>query len=147
MPSAMTMQRPHPRIVRLELHHQMALAPRHRIPLPHHLCIASLQIIKVARAAIPDAAALGQDEEVVAVQMHGVGGVGGVDEIGHVDADVGGGTGVVDVPLGVVGVGDVAAVGFKKDRVTGFEGFISEILAFCVRGERGFGGRNELTCS
>ena len=39
------------------------------------------------------------------------------DEVGHVDADVGGGAGVVDVPLGVVGVGDVAAVGFEEDRV------------------------------
>lgn len=50
--------------------------------------------------------------------MHGVGGVRGADEVGHVDADVGGGAGVVDVPLGVVGVGGVAAVGFEEDRVT-----------------------------
>lgn len=49
--------------------------------------------------------------------MHGVGGVRGANEVGHVDADVGGGAGVVDVPLGVVGVGDVAAVGFEEDGV------------------------------
>lgn len=119
----MAVQRPHPRIVRLELHHQMTLACRLLIPLPQHLGIASLRVIHVPRVAIPHAAALGQDEEVVAVQMHGVGGVLGIDEIGHVDADIGGFTGVVDVPLGVVGVGDVAAIGFKKDRVAEFEGF------------------------
>ena len=41
----------------------------------------------------------------------------GANEVGHVDADVSGGAGVVDVPLGVVGVGDVAAVGFEEDGV------------------------------
>ena len=56
----------------------------------------------------------------MAVQMHRVGGVGDIDEIGHVDADIGGFTGVVDVPLGVVGVRDVAAIGFKKDRMAEF---------------------------
>ena len=50
--------------------------------------------------------------------MHRVGGVRVADEVGHVDADVGGGAGVVDVPLGVIGVGDVAAVGFEEDGVT-----------------------------
>ena len=49
--------------------------------------------------------------------MHGVGGVIVGDGVGHVDADVLGGTGVEDVPLGVVGVGDVAAVGFEEDGV------------------------------
>ena len=49
--------------------------------------------------------------------MHGVGGVRVADEVGHVDADVGGVFGVVDVPLGVVRVGDVAAVGFEEDGV------------------------------
>ena len=41
----------------------------------------------------------------------------GVDEVGHVDADVHSSAGVVDVPLGVVGVGEVAAVGFEEDGV------------------------------
>ena len=53
----------------------------------------------------------------MSMEMHGVGGVWVGDEVGHVDADVRGGAGVVDVPLGVVGVGDVATVGFKQDRV------------------------------
>ena len=49
--------------------------------------------------------------------MHGVGGVRVADKVGHVDADVGGSAGVIDVPLGVVGVGGVAAVGFEEDGV------------------------------
>ena len=144
MPSAMTVQRPHPRIVRLELHHQMTRAVR--TPLPQHLGIASLRVGHVPQGPIPHAVALGQDEEVVAVQMHGVGGVGGVDEIGHVDEDIGGFTGVVDVPLGVVRVGDVAAIGFKKDRVAEFEGFKLD-LSLLAWGERGWRRRDELTCS
>ena len=134
----MTMQRPHPRIIRLELHHQMALPRRHWIPLPQHLRIATLRVIKVARAAVPDAAALGQDEEVVAVQMHGVGGVVGVDEVGHVDADVGCVIGVIDVPLGVVWVGGVATVGFEEDLVAGFVRVLNQVyflfLVFCLLG-------------
>ena len=134
----MTVQRPHPRIIRLELHDQMTrawgLARRRWIPLPHHLGIPSLRVIHVARGAIPHAAALGQDEEIVAVQMHGVGCMVGIDEVGHVDADIGFVTGVVDVPLGVIGVGGVAAVGFKKDRVAEFEGFQSEFFALGVGG-------------
>ena len=49
--------------------------------------------------------------------MHGVRGVIGANEVCHIDADVGVVAGVVDVPLGVVRVGDVAAVGFEKDGV------------------------------
>ncbi len=88
-----------------------------RICLPQDVRIASGRVIKVARVAVPRTTALRQNEEVVAVQMHGVGGVRVADEVGHVDADVGGGARVVDVPLGVVGVGDVAAVGFEEDGV------------------------------
>ena len=47
----------------------------------------------------------------------------GGDEIGHVDDDVGVCTGVVDVPLGVVVVGGVAAICFKKDGVAELKGF------------------------
>lgn len=46
-----------------------------------------------------------------------MGGVRGADEVGNVDVDGGVAAGVVDVPLGVVGVGDVAAVGFEEDGV------------------------------
>lgn len=142
----MTVQRPHPRIVRVELHHQMTLVSRHVIPLAHHLGIASLRVIGVPYAAIPHAGALGQDEEVVAVQMHRVGGVVGSNEIGHVDADIGGFTGVVDVPLGIVRVGDVAAIGFKKDRVAEIEGSKLDFSLFAW-GERVWRPRDELTCS
>ena len=117
MPSAMAMQRPDPRIISLELHHQMAHATMIRISLPQDVCVASGRINKAGQSAIPNPGAFGQNEEIMPMQMHGVGGVCGVDEVGHVDADVPGGLGVVDVPLGVVGVGDVATVGFKEDGV------------------------------
>ena len=82
----------------------------------------------------------------MAVQMHGVGGVLGTDKIGHVDADIGGFTGVVDVPLGVIGVGDVAAIGFKKDRVAEVEGFKLD-FSLLASEERVWRRRDELTCS
>lgn len=65
MPSPMTMQRPNPRIISFELHRQMAHAIR--ICLPQDLRIASGRIIVIARIAIPRTAALGQNEEVMAV--------------------------------------------------------------------------------
>lgn len=63
----MTVQRPNPRIVRLELHGQMTYVSRRWIPLPQHLGIASYRVGLVDRVAVPHARALGQDEEVVAV--------------------------------------------------------------------------------
>ena len=65
MPSPMTMQRPNPWIISLELHRQMAHAIR--ICLPQDLRIASGRVIKVARMAIPGTTALRQNEEVMAV--------------------------------------------------------------------------------
>ena len=70
MPSPMTMQRPDPRIISLELHRQMARAARAthtRICLPQDVRVASGRIIKVARITIPNTTALGQNEEVMAV--------------------------------------------------------------------------------
>ena len=113
----MAMQRPDPRIISLELHHQMADATMICISLPQNLRVASGRIIKVARSAIPNTRALGQNEEVVAVKMHRVRGVWSANVVGHVDADVHCIAGVEDVPLGVVGVGEVAAVGFEEDGV------------------------------
>lgn len=130
MPSAMTMQRPHPRIIRLELHHQMARPRRPR--LAHHLRIPSLRVRRVPRAPIPHAVALGQHEEIVTVQMHRVRGVCGGDGISHVDADIGGFAGVVDVPL--FGVGEVALVGFKQDGVAEVERVWIRYFAFDVEG-------------
>ena len=117
MPSPMAMQRPDSRIISLELHHQMAHATIICISLPQDVCVASGRIIKVARSAIPRPGALGQNEEIMSMKMHGMGGVWVRDKVGHVDADALGGAGVVDVPLGVVGVGEVAAVGFEEDGV------------------------------
>ena len=72
MPRAMTVQRPNPRIVGLELHGQMTHVSPIWIPLPQHLGIASERVGFVDRVAVPDARALGQDEEIVAVEMHRV---------------------------------------------------------------------------
>ena len=65
MPGPMTMQRPNPRIISFELHHQMAHAIH--ICLPQEVCIASQWIIEVARIAVPWTAALGKNEEIMAV--------------------------------------------------------------------------------
>ena len=135
----MAMQRPHPRIIRLELHRQMTFpsrrSRRRSSPLSQHLRVPPLQVRLVPLdRAVPDAGPLGQDEEVVAVEVHGVGGVGCVDEVCHVYYYVGRGGGVVDVPLGGVGVGYVAFVGFEEDRVAGWElDFFPSLLAW---GER-----------
>lgn len=121
MPSTMTMQRPHPRVVRIELDdgipwgiivlrrlHDMGISPRR---------------IRIRQAGqgtfVQVAEALGEDEKVVAVEMHGVGGVGGADVVVENDADGGVIPEVVDIPFGGIGVGDVSTVGFSEDGVTG----------------------------
>lgn len=67
------------------------------------------------RVAVPLPETLGEDEHVVAVQVHGVRGRGAV--VG--DEPVGGGVGgeVVDVPFGGGWVGGVAGVGEEEDGV------------------------------
>ena len=62
--------------------------------------------------------ALIKDEEIVAVEMHGVSGVDSGDVVVENDADGGGLAEIVNVPFGREGVGDVSAVGFAEDRVT-----------------------------
>lgn len=65
MPSPMTMQRPDPRIISLELHHQMAHATLTQISLPQDVRVASGRILKVTRSAVPNPTTLGQNEEVM----------------------------------------------------------------------------------
>lgn len=66
MPRPMTVQRPNPWIIGLELHRQMARAAI-RIRLPQDLRIASGRVVIVARIAVPSTTALRQNEEVMAV--------------------------------------------------------------------------------
>ena len=116
----MTMQRPHSRVVRIELDDGI---PWGIIVLPRlHDMRISPRRIRIRQAGqgtfIQVAEALGKDEKVVAVEMHGMGGVGGVDVVVENDADGGVIPEVVDIPLGVIGVGDVSTVGFSEDGVT-----------------------------
>ena len=113
MPRDMAMERPHARIIRVILEHEI---PRRasRAGLDN-LDVATLGICLVDDCAVPGSDTLGQDVEIVAVEMHGV---GGWELVLDDDADGAVGSEVVDVPLGVEGVGDVALVGEDEDRVT-----------------------------
>ena len=115
MPRDMAMKRPHTRIIRLVLQDNIPRLTRRIIHGLQQLHIAALRV-HLLDTAVPLADALGDDPEVVPVEMHGVGDV--VAEV-VVDDDADGGVcaEVVDVPLGVVGVGGVALVGEGEDRV------------------------------
>ena len=156
MPRDMAMQRPHARIIGLELEHQVArqelcsrtiirnrcgggVATRARGgDVCWFSCLAGtrgirgregevparLQQLRVSAlgvhavdAPVPVADAFGYDPEVVAVEVHGVGSAGDVYEVAQDDADGWGRVEVVDVPFWVVGVGGVAEVGEKEERV------------------------------
>ena len=100
----MAMQRPHPRIIRIVLNDGIPRRVRVR-RLPHQMGIPPRRIGRVLhRGPVIDSLALVDDEEVVAVEMHRVGCVGGVDVVVEDDADRWGLAEIVDVPLGVVGV-------------------------------------------
>ena len=115
MPRNMAMQRPHARIIRLVLQHNIPGLTRRIIHGLQQLHIAALRV-DLLDGAVPLAHALGDDPEIVPMKMHGVGDV--VAEV-VVDDDADGGVcaEVVDVPLGVVGVGGVALVGEGEDGV------------------------------
>ena len=87
------------------------------------LGVAALGVGSVGNGlAVPFAVTFGEDVEIVAVQMHGVGG----DEV-VVDDEADGGVGakVINVPFG--GIGEVARVGEGED------GVASGGCQFCVR--------------
>lgn len=74
MPSTMTMQRPHPRVVRIELDNGIPWGYRVRRWL-HDMGISPrrIRIGQVGNGIfVDDAGALGKDEKVVPVEMHGV---------------------------------------------------------------------------
>ena len=113
MPRNMAMERPHARIIRIVL--QDDISRSGRTARLDDLHVATLRVGLMGYFAVPGADAFGEDVEIVAVEMHGVGGWEFVldDEAdGAVVAEV------VDVPLGIEWIGDVALVGEDEDRVT-----------------------------
>ncbi len=127
MPRAMTVQRPHARIIRIKLYD---CVPRGRVVRRrlHDMSISSRRIRQIGHfGSVIEAVTLIDDEEVVAMEMHGVRGVFGGDVVVEDDADGGDLAEVIDVPVGVVGVGYVSAVGFAEDRMTGLRCEIGRI--------------------
>ena len=78
--------------------------------------VSPLGVLNVLHRSVPLPNAFGEDVEVVAVKVHWVG-CGEV--VAEDDADGGIGAEVVDVPFGVLGVGEVAFVGEKENRSAG----------------------------
>lgn len=116
----MAMQRPNPRIVGIVLDDGVPRGIR-VYSLLHDVGIPPRRVRQVGHgSAVVGAVALVDDEEVVAVEVHGVRRVGGVDVVVENDADGGGLAEVVNVPLGGERVGDVSAVGFAEDGVTSY---------------------------
>ena len=113
MPRDMAMERPDARIIREILQHD--ITRRARRATLDELHVAPLGIGLVGDCSVPGTDALGQDVEVVAVEMHGV---GGWELVFDDDADGAVGAEVIDVPLGVEGVREVALVGEDEDGVT-----------------------------
>ena len=112
MPRNMAVERPHTRVVSVVLQHD--IARRSSGTTLHNLHVATLGIRLVDDFAVPGPDALRKDVEVMAVQMHGVGGrelILDNNSDGAVVAEI------VDIPLGVVGVGEVALVRQDKDWV------------------------------
>ena len=103
MPRDMAMEGPCARVVGVVLQDNVARVGG-RATLDE-LRVATLRVLCVRDLSVPAAGAFGEDVEVVAVEVHGVGG----DEF-VVDDEADGGVGaeVVDGPVG--GVGEVAGV-------------------------------------
>ncbi len=100
MPRDVAVERPHPGIIGRELQHKVTTGLE-------KLRVSSLRILSID-CAVPLARAFSQDPEIVAVEMHGVGDTGALVADYQTDGAVG--AEVVDVPLGVEGVGCVALI-------------------------------------
>lgn len=112
MPGDMAMEWPHPRVICEVLQHDI---PRRGSGTRlHELHVTALGVLLVDDCTVPGSDALGQDVEIVAVKMHGVGGREGVLDD---DTDRAVVSEVVDIPLGVEWVRDVALVGEDEDGV------------------------------
>lgn len=117
MPRDVAVERPHAWVVRLDLEHNVPVAPQ-------HLGVAALRVLGVGqRLAVPGPVAFGQDVHVVAVDVHRV---NGDVEVVEDDADGALAAEVVDVVLG--GEFGVGAVGGEEEGgvVVGAEGLVVE---------------------
>lgn len=101
----MAMERPNPRVISHEFYNSIAHARRIRIPKVHELRIPSLRVLRSRYHSIPLSYPLGDDPEVVTVEVHRVceGGQAAQDEANRSVL-----TKVVYVPLRVVGVRGIA---------------------------------------
>lgn len=116
VPRDVAVERPDARVVHGELHDDVArLAAVAAGCGGQDLRVAALRVGRVGDAPVPGAGPGGEDEHVVAVQVHGV--VGDGDVVVDEEADGGVGAEVVDVPFWVLWVGDVARVREEEDRV------------------------------
>ena len=117
MPCAMAVQRPHPRIVGIELNYYVARSQR-RIRLSHHVCVPPRRVGNIGGdSPIPVTITFSQDEEIMSVEMHGMSGVGRIDVVTEDDTDRVIIAKVVDVPLRVVGIGGISLVGEQEERM------------------------------
>ena len=110
------MQRPHSWVIRIVLNHNVARHRPVRVRRLQQLHISSLRILNVLDGAVPGAGALGKHIKVVAVKMHRM---RSREVISNDDAYRGISAEVVDVPLGVVRVREVALISKNKERVAG----------------------------
>ena len=106
MPCDVAMERPHARVICLVLEHDIPWCAR--CTTLHELHITTLRVGLMGDLAVPGSDALGQDVEIMAMKMHRVGGRELVLDNEPDGAVV---TKVVDVPLGVVWVREVALIG------------------------------------
>ncbi len=76
--------------------------------------VTALGVLLIGDLAVPETGAFGEDVEVVAVEVHGM---GGREEVINDQTDRGIGTKVVYVPFGVEGEGEVALLAESEEGV------------------------------
>ena len=113
MPGDVAMERPHAGVIGLVLEHDIARSGRGAGLDELH--VTTLGVGLMDDGTVPGADALGENVEIVAVEMHGV---GSREFVLDDDADGTVVSEVVDVPFGVEGIRDVALVGQDEDGVT-----------------------------
>ena len=103
MPRNVAMKRPHPRIISHAIHHNKTLFIFRiiRVPYIEKLGISSLWICRASDGAVLCPGVLGGDEEVVSVEVHGVG-----ERVDCVDDETDGVciAGIIDIPFGILGI-------------------------------------------